>query len=263
MLGEAILNQAEHHEDRGGGEPGAGSDELLCLAGHERPQRGADVDPHVEHGESGVEPGAALGIELGHHRAHVRLQQPHAEHDDEQAEVERAGTRGYRQNRIPERDSEAPDEYGTPGPDQPVGDPSARERGQIDACGVQAVDGRGSAVIDAEAALCDGGDQKEHQHGPHAVIGEPLPHLGEEQGGEAARMPQKGCAHDGALTTARSRWRAHPGAQPFKPPPRARRPVWRAQRSCPSTRGPPSRSLFRTGRTSAPPSRSARPRRAA
>ena len=42
-----------------------------------------------------------------------------------------------------------------------------------------------------EAAGGDRGDQEQDEHGAHAVEGEPLPHLGEEQRGEATRMPEK------------------------------------------------------------------------
>ena len=78
MLSEMILNDAERHEEARGSEAGAGTDELLRLARDDRPERRTDVDAHVEHGESRVEPGAALGVELGHHGAHVRLQQTDA-----------------------------------------------------------------------------------------------------------------------------------------------------------------------------------------
>ena len=117
---------------------------------------------------------------------------PTPEDDDEQAEIERPGAQRGRQDGIPQRDSDAPDEHRVPRPDQPIRDPPAGQRGEIDARRVQPVDRRGGLVVDAEAALADGGDQEQHQYGAHAVVGEPFPHLGEEQGGEAARMPQKG-----------------------------------------------------------------------
>ena len=151
--GEMILNDAERHEEAGGGEAGARTDELLRLARDDRPERRADVDAHVEHGESGVEPGAAFGVEFRDHGAHVRLQQTHAEDDDEQAEIERPGLSEVARMALPERDADAPDEYGAPRADQPVGDPAAGERCEIDARGVKAVDRRGGLVVDAEAAL--------------------------------------------------------------------------------------------------------------
>ncbi len=263
---EMILNDAERHEEARGSEAGAGTDELLRLARDDRPERRTDVDAHVEHGESRVEPGAALGVEFGHHGAHVRFQETDAQDDDEQAEIERPGAQRGRQDRITQCNSDAPDEHRVPRADQPIRDPPAGQRGEINARRVQPVDRHGGLVVDAEAALADGGDQEQNQDGAHAVVGEPFPHLGEEQGGEAARMPQKGRAHRSAHPTAlmspSSRRQTH-GAELIKLPPRARRLPGRVRRSCPSAKVLPSRSLFRTGGTSAPPWRFAKPHRAA
>ena len=35
------------------------------------------------------------------------------------------------------------------------------------------------------------GDQEEHEDRTHAIVGEPFPHLGEEQRGQPARVPEK------------------------------------------------------------------------
>ena len=164
----------------------------LSPAGDQGSQESADIDSDVEHGKSGIEPCAALGIEVRNDGAGIGLQQPHAEHDHDQADIKSPRARGHGQQRIAEGDGHAAREHGALRTDQPVRDPAAGQRCEIDPRGIQPVDRRGRLVVDAEAAVRDRGDQEKHQHGAHAVVGEPLPHFREEQRGEATRMPEKG-----------------------------------------------------------------------
>jgi hypothetical protein len=90
---------------------------------------------------------------------------------------------------VPQRDHDAADEDRALLPDQAIGDPAARNRQRVDAEGVEAVDRRGSLGVHAEAAA-RGVRHEQHQQGAHSVIAEALPHLGEEQGREAARVPE-------------------------------------------------------------------------
>jgi hypothetical protein len=76
--------------------------------------------------------------------------------------------------------------------EQTIGDPAAGHREQIHAGGVDAVDRGRGLVVEPEAAGLDAGDHRQHQDRAHAVVAEALPHLGEEERGEAARMSGPG-----------------------------------------------------------------------
>ena len=64
-----------------------------------------------------------------------------------------------------------------PRAEQAIGEQSAQERRRVDERRVGAVDRVGAAVVHAQEAL----EHVEEQQRPHAVVGEALPHLGEEQ----------------------------------------------------------------------------------
>ena len=94
-------------------------------------------------------------------------------------------------------------------------------RQQVDAGGVQAIDGSGIFLAEAETAGFDRGDHEQHQDRPHAVVREALPHLEEEQRVDAARVAalrQRRCLHDGRSpdvdggATCRAGGRASTGA---------------------------------------------------
>ena len=194
VLGEVVLHHAERHEKRGRAEARARTEKNDCFARDEGPQGRSEIDSHVVHGESRIEPRPAFRIQIRDHGADIGLQQAHAEHDHHQAQVEAAGGAGCRQQRIAQGDEQAADQHGAARPDQPIGNPAAGKRDQIGSGRVHAVNGRGGFVVDSKTARGDGGDQEQHQHGAHAVVGESLPHLREEQRGEATRMPEKGGA---------------------------------------------------------------------
>ena len=199
VLGEVVLHHAERHEKRGRAEARARTEENDCFARDEGPQGRSEIDSHVEHGESRIEPGPALRIQIRDHGADIGLQQSHAEHDHHQAQIKSTRTGGHRQQSVAERDADAADQHRLPRADQPIGNPAAGERHQIGSGRVQAIDGCSGFIVDAEAAGGDGGHQEQHQHGAHAVVGESLPHLREEQRGEATRVPEKGGAQLGSL----------------------------------------------------------------
>ena len=180
MLREVILQHAGRHEHCRNTESGAGPDQRLRLAGDHRTQCRTKIDAHVEHGEARIEARATLGIELGDHSAHVRLQKTHAEHDHEETEIEPARSARRGEHRIAESDQRAADEHCLPRADQPVCDPASRQRGEVYPGGIESIDRRRGLVVDAESARGHGADQEQQQHGAHAVIGEAFPHLGEE-----------------------------------------------------------------------------------
>ncbi len=71
---------------------------------------------------------------------------------------------------------------------------------EIRAGDVETVDRVAGLVVDAETTAFDGADEEQHEDGPHAVVGESLPHLGEEERGESARMAEQlssGARRDG------------------------------------------------------------------
>ena len=70
------------------GEADVPVDALRQIAGDERPDERAEVDPHVEDREAGVAARVARLVERSDERADVRLEQPGAEHDQREAGVE-------------------------------------------------------------------------------------------------------------------------------------------------------------------------------
>ena len=154
-----------------------------------RAQQGADVDPHVENRETGVASGAPLWIEIGDNGADIRLEQTRAENDQGQAQVER-GEPGHRQRVMTGRDDHAADEHGPALPDQAVGDPPPWQSQHVDGERVQPVDRsrRGDRHAEAAVGHLHLLDHEEHEQRAHAVVAEALPHLGEKQRRQAARM---------------------------------------------------------------------------
>ena len=76
--------------------------------------------------------------------------------------------------------------------DQAIRDPAARQRRHVHHRRVQAVDGAGGGRVEAQAAGGGGGGHEQDQQGAHPVVAEALPHLGEEEGGEPARVTEEG-----------------------------------------------------------------------
>ena len=121
-----VLEQPEGHSHGGHREaevPGAlgrdarGAQDLLEARALRQPsagegrEEGAEVDPHVVEREAGVAPRVVGRVELAHHRADVRLQEPGAEDHEREAEIEgrrgseRRGRRARSRMRTPPRAS--------------------------------------------------------------------------------------------------------------------------------------------------------------
>jgi hypothetical protein len=83
--------------------------------------------------------------------------------------------------------------------DDPVGQPGAEDRGEVDGPAVGPDDAGGDALVDAEAALLGRVVQVDQQDPLHAVEGEPLPHLDAEEVGEDTGLPEEGLLVTGRL----------------------------------------------------------------
>ncbi len=74
-----------------------------------------------------------------------------------------------------------------------VGHPTAWERKKVHEEGVQSVDGGSRLDIQLHARVGPGRccRHEQDEQGAHAIVAEPLPHLGEEERGQAAWMAKK------------------------------------------------------------------------
>ncbi len=198
---EQELEQAETHADRGQREAQVPAVVLADRADHQRRGEGADVDAHVEDGESAV-PARIAGpvVEVPDHRGDVRLEQAGAERDQGQAREEGA-LAGQRQRQVAGHDDQRRDGDGLARPPHPVAEPAARHGEQVDHRHVDGVDrgggGRGHRQAAALRTLAGGRaarDQVQRQQRAHAVEAEALPHLGHEQSGQSARVAEEGAA---------------------------------------------------------------------
>ena len=190
----AQLDETDRHAERGDAEAPVPAEPRGEQRHEERAQEGARVDAHVEEGEARVAPRAPFRIQRRHQRAHVGLQEPDAEHDDDEADEEERGQ--VREAREGEHEVARGDQYAAgehrPLPaEEPIGDPAPGEPEQIGASEVEPVDRVRRLVIEPEAALGGPGDEEQDEHRAHPVEGEALPHLGEEQRPQAPRLAEE------------------------------------------------------------------------
>ena len=170
---------------------------LAETAADDRAECGTEVDAHVEDCEAGVATRIVFAVHLADDGADVRFQQPGAEHDQHEAEEESLGA-GDCQHEVAGHDDDAAKPDRALCAQQPVGNPAAWQRDEVDGGRVQAIDRGRRAVGKAEPAGDDLIGHEQHQQRPHAVVAETLPHFREEQRGKAARM-----AHDFAFSAQR------------------------------------------------------------
>ena len=107
---ERILNEPEHHADACGAEAKMPVDDFTKVSTHQRSEESADVDAHVVDRKSRVAARAALGIQIADDRADVRLQQPGADDDEREADVERDDVRNG-EREVAQRDDGAAPEH--------------------------------------------------------------------------------------------------------------------------------------------------------
>ncbi len=176
----------------------------------DRPEQRAEVDPHVEDREPRVAPLVPLCVQRADDGGDVGLEQPRSDDDERQAGVEeRQRVEGERE--VAQRDDDPAHEHAAVLTQPPVGDHAAEDRRQPDAADVVAEYGARVRVGEAER-LRHVQDQKP----AHPVVAEALPHLGEEERGEAPRVAEPVGA------PRRLSRRAHSAPPPRERPARAR-----------------------------------------
>jgi len=209
------LRQSDRHAERRQRKAPAPAEAVGEPAHQQRPDQGPEIDAHVEDREPRVAARAAFGIERGHHDAGVGFEQADADRDHEQPEVEDLRA-AHGQHEIAGDDQHCAAHHRALRAEQPVGDPAAEEAEEIGAADVHAVDVVRGLVIKTQATLGHRRHHEQDEDPAHAVVGEPFPHLGEEQGGEAARLAEDrpgrrgsrgeasvgGLIHEGALSPA-------------------------------------------------------------
>ena len=87
-------------------------------------------------------------------------------------------------------DNNAAKKNGPLSPEQPVGNPAPRQCNDINERGIDTVNRRGRAVVEPHAAVHDLVRHEQHEERPHAVVAEALPHLGEKQCHQTARVAE-------------------------------------------------------------------------
>ena len=202
---KAVLHQAEEHAHRGRAE----AEVPRRLGGHspprehllergllrepaadDRPQHAAGVDAGVVEGVSGIATHIIRRVQVSHQRRDVSLEHSGAQHHQHEAEIEGPHAR-QREADVPRHDQDATPEDRAAEPDQPVRHPAARQGQQVDHRRVGAVDRAGIGGRHRHAAGGDRGGHEEDQERAHAVVAEALPHLREEERGQAARMAEE------------------------------------------------------------------------
>ena len=194
-------DEAEQHADAGGAEAPGPAIGLAEIAGDRGTGRRADVDAHVEDGEGRIAARVALAVKLTDDGGDVGLQEADA-HDDEgerqpeDVEHRRILSAGplERHQAVADGEEDGAELHRLSLPDITVGEIAADHRRDVDQRRVSAVDDV-SLLLGKQPML----HQIEDQEGAHPVIGEALPHLGEEQDEKAAGMTQKGLAAYGSV----------------------------------------------------------------
>ena len=185
-----VLQHGEGHAHAGGAETQMPIHLLAQERADPRPQKGSDVDSHVENGETGVPPSVVSRIEVSDDGADVGFQQTGAQGHQGQPHVERDLGRN-RQRIVAGGDDDASHQDGAALADEPVRHPSSGESQRVDSEGIQTVDRARLGLAHAHPSP-GAVDHEQDQEGPHSVVAETLPHLGEEQGREPSGMTEKG-----------------------------------------------------------------------
>ncbi len=185
-----VLRDAEHHAHAGSAEPDMPADALSEVAAHQRRNERAQVDAHVVDREAGVAPMIRRAVQRADDHGGVALEEPGADDDQRETDVKRRERR-KRHAEVPARDDDAAVEHRAPLADQPVGHPAAGQAGHVDHRRVEPVHSAGHAGVEAEAARGDRRRHEEDEQRAHAVIAETLPHLGEEERRQPARVSEE------------------------------------------------------------------------
>ena len=167
---------------------------LSCgQAGQQRSEERADVDAHVEDREACVATIVVLVVQATDHRGGVRLEPAAAECDQHQTDADAPQAGEDRERDVPAHDHDGAVEQGAFGADQPVRDPRADDRREVDRAAVCADDARGGRPRQCRGHRRRRVVQVIDQDALHAVEGEPLPHLDAEQVRQTPRLAEEAC----------------------------------------------------------------------
>ena len=184
-----VLHNPKHHPDAGRAEAKVPVDVLTEKAANKGPGKTADIDPHVEDGESSIAASSALGVQISDDRTDIGLEQARSKHDHHEPHVKRRrGRDGQRE--VTSRDDDASPQHGTTLSQQSVGNPAARQRDGVDSERIQTVNGRRRHVRQPESTVRHHVGHKQDKEGAHPVVAEALPHLGKKQRRQTARVSE-------------------------------------------------------------------------
>ena len=165
-------------------------DVLTEISANQGRNQRAEIDPHIEDRKPGIAAHIVLAIEIADHGADVRFQQASAEDDDCETRVE-SWQRGDSHREVPEGNDDAAPQNRLALASDPVRQPPAGQAEQEDHGGVKPVDRAGFRNGEVQSAFFRFRDHEQNEESAHPVIAETLPHLGEEESGEAARVTEE------------------------------------------------------------------------
>ena len=157
--------------------------ELFALrkpANDQRRGERTEVDAHVEERKAGVASCVAVRVESADERADTRLEQAGAECDEDEPRVE-GWLGGERQAVMASGDDEPADQDSPARPDKIIREVAPQDAHHVARHGVVTVDLSGVFLVHPHSAHRQRRDHEQQKDRPHAVVGEPLPHLGVEQ----------------------------------------------------------------------------------
>src|SRR5882672_10197797 len=182
---EPVLNQSEDHSDTRRSEAVVPIGFLTQRAAYKRADKCSEVDAHVKNAKACVSPRSPFRIKLADHRAHIRLEQPGAEHDQNQPYVKAFGPR-YSEGEVTQGDNNAPVPDSLLSAQDSIRKPSSRQRRQINRRCIEAVN-RGRHLICEPHSSSNRVHHEEDKQCSHSVITQPLPHFGEKKRVNSAR----------------------------------------------------------------------------
>ena len=203
-----VQGETEHHPDAGGAEAVVPADLLTQCAAHQRRERGAEVDAHVEDRERAVAPRVTLRIQPADLGGDVGLERAVAEDQEHQRREEPTL---HRHQEVADGHQDATQHHRLALSQHPVGEHATEERREVHERGVQTIDLRRQRLrvemaegvfehpahgVETQHLPAHVGvqeqvvDHVQHQQRAHAVVREALPHLGEEQHVQPDRMPE-------------------------------------------------------------------------
>ena len=201
LFGHLKLNEPEEHSSSSSREAPSPSEFLREPRTQDLTGERADVDAHVEEREPCIASRTAFGIKLAHQRGHVGLQQSGTGGHNEQPEVKR-NSRRQAQHHVTSGDDNAAPPHSALRPHDPVTRPSAGQRHDVNQRRVESVDG--CRLLVAQLHAGDLVRHVEREQRTHPVVAHALPHLGEKERHQTARMSRV-VSHRGALNKCLTR----------------------------------------------------------